>query len=321
MMDKVETASNRSAIRGIGLGLVLVVSSVIALAGCGLSGGLIVGSTNFTESRILANIYAVALSDAGHAAQVKELSGREILEPALEKGQVKIIPDYLGTFTEFLNVKENGPDATPVASNDVESTYAAAQKLAAPRGLTVLSPAPAQDQNAFAVTPEYAAKNNLSTLSQMGTFSQTNPVTLGAGPECPKRKFCQLGLQDTYGIKFAGFVPLDAGGPLTVQALLQNKIQLGLVFTSSGSIAAYNLKVLADDKSLMTADNVIPVVNTAALTPEIQKTLNAVSAKLTTADLQQLNAAVDLQREDPYNVAKDWLSKNGLSGSASPSSN
>ncbi|MEI6622402.1 MAG: ABC transporter substrate-binding protein [Actinomycetes bacterium] len=283
------------------------------MSGCSLGdSGLLIGATNFTESRIVAQMYALVLSNAGVPAAVKELSGREIVEPALEKGQLQITPDYLATFTTFLNAKVNGPNSTTPASNDVAATYAAAQQLAGPRGLTVLTPSAAQDQNAFAVLPEYAAANKLVTLSQLGPFSQTHAVTLGAGPDCPTRPYCQPGLQTTYGVKFAGFVSLDTGGPLTVKALQQGVIQLGLVLSSSGLVAANNLVVLVDDKHLQPADNVVPVVKTSVNTPQITELLNAVSAKLTTKDLQYLNAQVDIERKDPRDVASAWLTSVGL---------
>lgn len=294
------------------VGLAILLSPVV-VSGCAIGDeGLLIGSTNFTESRILANMYAVALEHRGLTAQVKELTTRQIVEPAVEDDQLQITPDYLSTFTEYLNVKANGPSAPPVSSSNVAKTLAAARELATPRGLTVLTPSRAADQNAFAVTAQYAATNKLVTLSQLGTFSQSNAVILGAGPDCPTAPFCEPGLEQTYGIKFASFLALDTGGPLTVQALLQNQIQLGLVFTSQGSIAANNLVVLDDDKHLQAADNIIPVVNTSALTPEIASTLNAISAKLTTKDLQQLNNAVDLQRQDPADVARTWLQANSL---------
>lgn len=294
-------------------GVALVVLGTLGLAGCGLGNeGVLIGATNFTESRILAYLYESALEDAGIDSEVKELTTTEIVEPALEKNQLQVMPAYLATFTEYLNLKVNGPDAPTLASNNVAKTLVNGQQLAKPRGLTILTPSAAQDQNAFAVTPQYAQANHLATLSQLGTFSQTNPVVLGAGPDCPTRPFCQPGLEQTYGIKFANFVSLDTGGPLTVQALLQNKITLGLVLSTSGYIPAYHLTVLQDDKHLQAADNVVPVVNTQAATPEMINVLNRVSAKLTTEDLQQLNGLVDLQRQDPHAVALQWLQTNGL---------
>ncbi len=287
------------------------------ISGCALTSAIdgdaiLVGATNFTESRILANMYALVIQHSGQKSQVKELSTREINEPALEKNQLQVTPEYLGTFTEYLNAKVNGSKAPQIASGDVAKTYKALIGLAEPRNLTVLPPSPAEDSNAFAVTANYAAQNKLATLSQMATLSQQSPVTLGAGPDCPTRPFCQPGLESTYGMKFKTFVSLDAGGPLTIQALNQGKINLGLVFSSQGTIQSQHLIVLVDDKHLEVADNIIPVLNTDAVTPSISEALNSVSKALTTNDLRSLNSQVDEQRQDPMTVARNWLQSKGL---------
>ena len=308
---------SRRRLLGPVLGVAMALASTLVVSACGLSGeGVQVGSTNFSESQILANLFAESMAYSGIPSQVKELTTTEVVEPALERNQLQVMPGYLATFTEYLNAKKNGPSAPPVSSNNVASTLAAGQPLANAAGLTILNPAAAQDQNAFAVTPAYAAANNLTTLSQLGVFSQTNPVILGAGPDCPTRPFCEPGLESTYGIKFSNFVSLDTGGPLTVQALLQGSINLGLVFSSSGFISAYDLQVLADDKHLQAADNVIPVVNTSAMTPTMAAALNAVTAQLTTEDLQNMNAQVDLERKDPVDVARAWLASHGIKPSS-----
>ncbi len=291
--------------------------TALGLSGCSLGKAIegdavLVGATNFTESRILANMYALAIQHTGAGAQVKELSTREINEPALEKNQLQVTPEYLGTFTEYLNAKTNGPKAPQVASGDVATTYAAAVKLATPRNLTVLPPSPAADSNAFAVTAEFAAKHRVKTLTELAAYSQQTPIVLGAGPDCPTRLFCQPGLEQVYGIKFAKFVSLDAGGPLTIQALDQNKIDLALVFSSQGTINSHSLVVLDDDLRLEVADNIIPVLNTAAVTPAISEALNAISKALTTNDLRTMNSAVDTQRQDPKIVAQTWLRSKGL---------
>ena len=292
---------------------------LLGLTGCGFgSSGLLIGATNFTESRIMANIYAVALENVGLNITVKELGTRDIVDPALEKNQLQIAPEYLADFADYLNARANGPDAPLVSSNNVEETYAAAKKLAAPVGITVLTPSKAQDQNAFAVLASYSAQHNLKTLSQLATFSQTNSVILGGGPECPTRPTCELGLEQVYGIKFAGFVSLDSGGPLTIQALKQEVIQVGVVFSSSGLVIGNDLVVLEDDKNMQPAGNLVPIVNSEAVTPQITETLDAISAKMTTADLRLLNAQVDIERQDPRTVAKNWLTAVGLLG-ASPS--
>jgi len=276
------------------------------------SGPITIGAFNFGESKILANLYAYALTAAGYEPTVTELTNREVVEPALEKGEIQVVPEYLGTLTEFLNVKANGPDATPIASGDVAATLAGAQALANAVGITLLVPSPAADQNAFAVTKEFADKNGIATLSDLAVYSQKNPVTLGGPPECPTRPFCQPGLEKTYDLKVGTFVSLDAGGPLTKKALSQGKIDVGLVFSSDGGVAANNLVVLADDKALQTVDNVVAAVNTKALTPALEAALNAVNAALTTDDLIQLNKAVDIDRADPAAVAEEWLRSKGL---------
>lgn len=273
---------------------------------------LVIGAFNFGESQILSQIYEIALQDAGVPATIKELTTREVLTQAMRKGQIELVPEYLGTFTEYLNATQNGPDAAPLASSSTAKTYANVQPLAANWGLTVLTPSKAQNQNAYATTEKYAQENNLETLEQLGTFSQSNPVQMGGPPECQTRPACMPGLEKLYDIKFSGFTALDAGGPLTVQALVQDKIQLGVVFTSSGVLATNNLKILKDTKGLSNADNITPVMNSESVTPQIQQTLDAVSAALTTEDLQQMNADVEIDRQDPRAVAEQWLQANGL---------
>jgi osmoprotectant transport system substrate-binding protein len=306
-------STSRRTIRASVASFFAVLVAGFGLSACGFgSSGTLIGTTNFTESRILGQIYSLALENAGIPTTVKELTTSEIVIPALEKNQLQVMPNYLATFTEYLNLNINGPQAPTLASSSTEKTLAAGQPLANEKGLTILNPAPAQDQNAYAVTAEFAKKHKLSTLSELGVWSQSNPVNLGAAPDCTTRPFCRPGLESTYNIKFNSFTALDAGGPLTVQALLQDKINLGVVFSSSGYIAAYDLTVLDDDKMLQAADNVIPVINTEASTPAMVDALNGVSSKLTTQDLRELNAEVDLQRQDPKMVAREWLQSVGL---------
>ncbi len=275
-------------------------------------GPITIGAFGFGESKILANLYAGALTAAGFEPSIIELTNREVVEPALESGEVQVVPEYLGTLTEFLNVKANGPDAAPLASGDVEATLAQLQTLANAVGITVLTPSPAADQNAFAVTREFAEANGLATLSDLAGYSQSNPVRLGGPPECPTRPFCQPGLEETYGMQFSEFTSLDAGGPLTKQALAQGAIDVGLVFSSDGGVAANDLVVLTDDLTLQTADNIIAAVTTSALTPALQTALDAVSAALTTEDLVQMNKMVDIDRADAATVAQEWLTSKGL---------
>ena len=295
-----------------------VVAALLALAGCAPgawtpeSNRWIIATTNFSETNLVAQMYAQALTAAGLEVEIKQLTNREVIVPALEAGQVQITPEYLGSFTEFLNKRQNGPDAPQVATGDVTATYAQAQALAANENITLLQPSAAQDQNAFAVPGELARANGLTTLSDLAAYSAANPVTLGGPPECPQRPFCLPGLEGTYGVKIKEFVPLDAGGPLTIQALRQGRINVGLVFSSSGAVAGNDLVVLTDDLGLQTAENLTPAVYTPAATAEVQAALDAVSAALTTEALQEMNQQVEVYRKNPRKVAEQFLQDNGV---------
>lgn len=300
--------------------IALTAIGLIGLAACSSGDGsgsgsgkeLVIATTNFSETKILASMYEQVLDAKGVPATIKELTTREVIAPALSSGEVQVTPEYLGSLATYLNDKVNGPDAPSIASGDVAATFEAASLLALQENITLLPPSAAQDQNAFAVTKAFAEEHKLTNLSELAAYSQSNPVTLGGPPECPQREFCQVGLEKTYGLKVAKFVPLDAGGPLTVSALKQGTVDVGLVFSSSGSIASNNLVLLADDKNLQTAENILPAVYSPALTVTIEQALDSVSQALTTEELQQLNGQVEVERKDPAAVAKQFLQDKGL---------
>ncbi|NMR21100.1 glycine betaine ABC transporter substrate-binding protein [Cellulomonas fimi] len=196
---------------------------------------VVVGAGNFSESATLAEIYAGVLRSAGYAASTQTIGNRETYAPALQSGQLTVVPEYVGTLTEFLNKSANGADAPPVASSDLDETMTELRRLGEGVGLTFGEPAAAQDQNAFAVTVEFAEEHDLTTLSDLG--EACGGLLLGGPPECPERPFCQPGLEETYGLDIAQFTSLDAGGPLTKTALQQGKITLGLVFSSDAVLA------------------------------------------------------------------------------------
>jgi osmoprotectant transport system substrate-binding protein len=205
----------------------------------GLSGGsgdIKVGAANFSENQILANLYAAALNAAGFHASVKDVQSREVYEPALEHGQLDVMPEYAATLTEFLNTKDNGANATPLATTDIDKTLAALKTIGAKHGLVPLKASTATDQNAFAVRKDFAEKWGLTDLSDLTKVK--GDLVLGGPPECPQRPFCEPGLEKTYGVHFTGFKSLDAGGPLTRAAIQQGKVQIGLVFSSDPALAA-----------------------------------------------------------------------------------
>lgn len=201
----------------------------------GAGAKVIVGAANFSESATLAEIYAAVLRAAGFDASTQTIGNRETYEPALERGDLTVVPEYAGTLTEFLNKKINGANATALASSDLQKTVTALQGLGSKVGLTFGTPAAAQDQNAFAVTTAFAQAHAVTTLSELA--AACGGIVLGGPPECPTRPFCEPGLVQTYGLDVTNFVSLDAGGPLTKAAIQQGKVTLGLVFSSDGSLA------------------------------------------------------------------------------------
>ncbi|MGV4929895.1 ABC transporter substrate-binding protein [Streptomyces sp. BHT-5-2] len=277
----------------------------------GGKGEIVIGSAGFTESKVLAEIYSRVLADAGYHPRVQTLANRELYEPALEKGQIDVVPEYASTLAEFLNAKKNGAKAKPVASSDIAKTVAALEKLAEPRGLKVLPAGAATDQNAFAVTKEFAAENKLRTLSDLGLSHQK--VKLAAGEECETRVFCKPGLEKTYGITVAGIDPKGVGTPQAKQAVKDGTDQLVLTTTTDATLDNFGLVLLQDDKKLQNADNVLPVLNAkSAGDKEIAAALDKITKTLTTEDLINLNRKVDAERLKPADVAQAYLESKGL---------
>ncbi len=206
----------------------------------GLSGGsgaIKVGAANFSESQTLAELYKIALNAAGFTATVQTVGNRELYEPALERGEINVFPEYAATLTEFLNQKANGKDAAAKASGDINTTMTALKDLGGKVGLTFGTPSAATDENAFATTKAFADKYSLKSLSDFAAKCSGAASVLAGPAECPQRPFCQVGLKDKYGITFGSFHQADAGGPQTKTELKTGKASLGLVFSSDGSLA------------------------------------------------------------------------------------
>jgi osmoprotectant transport system substrate-binding protein len=207
----------------------------------GLSGGsgpVVIGAANFPESQTLAELYKIALNAAGFQATVQQSTNREVYEPALERGELTVFPEYAATLTEFLNVKANGANPPAKASGDISKTVTALTDLGTKYGLTFGTASKASDQNAFAVTKPVADQYGLKTLSDFATKCSGSASVLAGPPECPQRPFCQPGLQSTYNITFGSFFQADAGGSQTKTALKTGKATLGLVFSSDSSLTA-----------------------------------------------------------------------------------
>lgn len=303
----------------LGLGLVLALS---ACGGDDDSGGtsgatpspkgeLTVGGANFTEMLVMQQMYKLLLEKAGFTVKVQSVDNRELYAPALKSGEIDVVPEYLATMTEYLNHSKNGPDAPTVATSDPAQTVQAVTPLAQENGLTVLEPAKAVDSNAFAVTQKYADDNSLKTLSDLAALGK--PIVLAATEECPKRPFCQVGLEKTYGLNISKVEPLGFGSTQTKQAVKDGTAQLGLVGTTDGTLKQFGLVILEDDKHLQLADNLVPFVNAKSATdPAIAEALNKLASVLTTDDLAQLNLQVDGERMEPADVAQAYLKDKGL---------
>lgn len=298
--------------RNRAIGAMFIAVALVATAcssGDGSQDGttIVIGSANFGESELIAEIYAQALEAKGFTVERKfNVGTRDVYAPALESGELHLVPEYVGSALTYL-----GGEAT----SDVEMTADALRAAWAPKGISVLDPAPAQDKNGFVVTKETA--DSLGAVNVSDLSAANGSLILGGPPECPDRAFCLIGLQDTYGLTFASFRPLDAGGSLTVTALKEGEIDVGLLFTTDGAIAAEGFVLLNDDKGLQPAESVVPAIATAIVAEygdEIEVVLNAVSAKLTTEGLTEMNRLVGYVGDDPVQVATNWLKDNGLVG-------
>jgi len=263
-------------------------------------GTIIVGvSGSFTENQLVAEMYAQVLEHAGYTVQRQfDLRSREVSQSALESGQIDLKPEYLSSLLLYL-------DPSGEHSNDPRVVTAQVATRLASSGISVLTPSPAQDQNTFVANAGTAQRFGLTTMSSLAPVA--GQLTLGAPPECPQRPYCLTGLKDVYGILFWDFVPLDAGGPQTVEALKNDDVQVGLLFSTDPSIEANGFVQLVDDKHLQDAENITPVIRTAVLNDEVRRRLDAVSAALTTDNVTALIGRVVLDGQDIPTVAKDFL--------------
>jgi osmoprotectant transport system substrate-binding protein len=275
------------------------------------SGSVTLAAFNFSESETIANIYAAALKECGYTVKVKNLASREVVYPALKKGDFAAVPEYAATLTDFINDQQNGANAPTKASGDITTTMTALRGELPPT-LKALDPASGTDKNAFAVTKSFASAHHITTLSQLGAYSKSHPLKLGGPPECKTRPFCQPGLEHTYGMKFSSLTTLDAGGPLTIKGITSGKVDLGLVFTSDPTPAAKGLTVLTDDKNLQASDNIVPVVQAKYASGAFANAINAVDKKLSQSVLIGLNKAVEIGRTPIPAAATAFLAQEGL---------
>ncbi|TCC43148.1 ABC transporter substrate-binding protein [Kribbella sindirgiensis] len=300
----------RTAIAGV---------AVLGLAGCGGGGdqlgsdnagsspapskvtSITVGSADFSESQLLAEIYGQALAAKGIEVKKKpNIGNRETYMAAIKDGSVDLVPEYTGAALAYFD--KNSTETDP------DKAYEALKKALTP-GLEVLEKSPAADEDTIVVTKATADKYSLKSLGDL----KGKDLVAGGSSEFKVRSAGLKGLKEKYGVEFKEYKTLDAGGPLSIKALTDNQIQVTNLFTTQAVIKDQGLVQLDDPENILPPNNIVPLIRTDHKSDDIVATLNAVDAKLTTDALTDLVKRIDVGKESADAVAKDWLSKNPLS--------
>jgi osmoprotectant transport system substrate-binding protein len=312
-------SSTRSITRHPGAAAVALVAAAALLGGCSSggtsddplkgggaeSGTVVVGSNNFAESILLADIYGEALKAKGIKVTYKpNIGSRETTYGLMKNGTITLLPEYNGSLLAYLDAK-----AKP---KTVEETTTAINGKLDPK-LELLKPSAAQNKDSVTLNAQTAKKYKLTSDSSIGELKDVaKDLVFGGSPEFQTRHQGLVGLKSVYGLEFKSFKSLDAGGPLTQTALKKNTVQAADLFTTDPTIARDEFVVLKDPENLFGFQNVQPLVRKGELSKEGVEALDAVSAKLDTKTLLDLDAQVQLEKKDPLDVAKAWLKSAGL---------
>jgi osmoprotectant transport system substrate-binding protein len=275
-------------------------------ASSGDSSTITVGSANFPENELLAEMYAQALEAQDVKVTRKfNIGARELYLKALEDGSIDLLPEYNGALLAALSPKGEVPQSVSTP----DEVYDALQKVL-PKGTQTLPQSAAEDKDTLTVTEETASKYDLKTIEDLKPVA--GQMSLAAGPEFDKRYQGIVGLEKVYGVKFKEFKALDAGGPLTKAALEKGDVQVANIFSTDSAIETENLVVLEDTKNLFLAQNILPLITKAKVNGTVEDALNKVSEALTTEDLTKYLAKVQVDKQDPATVAKEYLSDKKL---------
>ncbi|MFI5562186.1 ABC transporter substrate-binding protein [Amycolatopsis japonica] len=301
--------------RNVRVGAVLA-AAVLGLTACGggddaaapaaqSKGGapIVVASFNFTDSLILAELYANALEAKGYPITRKlNLGSRELIYPALKSGELQFIPEYQGAAITTGFGKE--------AAKDAAGEHAQLKKLFEADGIGLLDYSPAEDKNTYIVKADLAKEKGLAKISDL---SKVDNVIVAGGPECEKRLPCFKGFTDVYKLK-ATFQTVQEAGP-RVEQLRSGKVTVIPVDSVSPLVGDPQFVALEDDLAIVPTENVVPAVNKKVLDErgaDFAAAVNAVSKALDTVQLRELNKRVDSDGEKPGDVAKDWLKEKSL---------
>ncbi|MCH1864998.1 ABC transporter substrate-binding protein [Nocardioides sp. CFH 31398] len=274
--------------------------------GDGDTSTITVGSANFPENELLMQMYGQALEDAGVDVEYQpNIGAREVYLEAFENGEIDLLPEYNGALLSYLIA----PDLVPEDVTDPDQVYDALQDVL-PEGSQTLPQSEAEDKDTLTVTQETAEEYDLASIADLEPVA--DQLVVGAGPEFEERFQGLVGLEEVYGLQFEEFRALDAGGPLTKEALESGDIDVANIFSTDSAITENDWVVLEDPENLYLAQNIVPLIQSEAVTPEVEEALNAVSEALTTENLTEYLAMVQLDNADPSVVAEQFLNDEGV---------
>ena len=264
-------------------------------------GTLVVGSQQYYSNEIIAELYAQAIEGAGYTVERQyQIGQREVYLPELEAATIDVLPEYSGNLLQYYDKAATATDPAGVT---------AALETALPAGLRVLAAAEASDQDSYTVTKAFADEHGLTAIGDLTKAPQ--PVRLAANSEFAIRPYGPEGAKATYGVDIE-LVPVeDSGGPLTARALKDGTVQVADLYTADPTIAKEGFVILEDPEGLILPQNVIPIVS-EKVDATAAAAIEAVNAKLTVAELQALNARSVDEQARSADIAKDWLSQQGL---------
>ena len=263
---------------------------------------------DFGESRTLTEVYGQYLEAKGYDVDIQDASGfRDIVYPALQEDKADIVIDYTGSGASFV-------DETGTPSPDPDETYARLQAAVEGEDYQALEYSPAEDKNALVVLKTFADENSLTQISDLKAIE--DQVVFGGSAQCIERPDCLLGYQspDFYDLQFKEVRTIDYGPPLAA-GLEEGALQAVQYQTTAPEIETGDFVILEDDKGMLSADNIVPLVRTALLDEygdDLTTAINELSAMLTTEDLIGWNSATDIDKEEPADVAEAWLEDKGL---------
>ncbi len=264
------------------------------------TGAVVIGSADFPESTLLAELYGRAMAAEGVEVEYQlNIGSREVYYSQVESGNLSVFPEYNGATLAYLD--DDAPSTDPEETNSLVEE-------ALPDGLEILESSSAENKDSISVTSEVADEYDLTTLADLADVA--DELTLGGPPEFETRHQGVVGLEEVYSVEFGEFRSLEVA--LLTQALLDDDIQAANLFTTDPQIAVEDFVVLEDPENLFGSQNITPLINSEQVDDTARAALNAVSAALTTEELTQLNERVVVENENAADVAQEWLEEKGL---------